>query len=158
MELVDRITTSWQVRALRVARGIDGAVILSVLAHAYDEQLIPYLLAAIGSAAVRAPFICSAAKIDKRGRVCADVVTKDEEHWKMQPLYETEIAFRDAMRRLADRLRLDDDERTELFDLARKWVVADTRLDPTMARNDPDAKRLVEGVTNLAHAPDRALH
>ena len=151
MEFVDRILSTWQVRALRAAQGIEGAVLLSMLAHAYDDdQIIGIMLAAFGQSAIKAPFICSAAKIDKAGRVCVDVAF-DTHIRKLKPIFASEIIFRDHLRRLADRLKLADDERTELFALARKWVVCDYRLDPTMARNDPDAKRLTHGVTKLAH-------
>ena len=157
MEAADILLDSWQVHCLRNTRGLEGPVLISILAHAYDEGVIPILLAAFGVSAITTPFICSAGKIDKRGRVCADIAFDNPPRIrKLKPLYDSEIAFRDAMRRLADRLYLADDERVELFALARKWVVADYRLDPTMDRRDPDAKRLTEGVTDLAYARNLA--
>jgi hypothetical protein len=50
--------------------------------------------------------------------------------------------MRDAFRRLADRLKLNDADRIELFKCVQRWVVADRRLDPTFDPKDPDAKRL----------------
>jgi hypothetical protein len=143
---------SWQVRCLRHADGVDRAVILSIFAHSYeDRRLLTLLYVVFGTIAVKAPFLCSAGKIDKRGRVCADVITRYEILWKMQPLYENEIIFRDALRRLANRLKLDGRDRVKLFELARKWIVCDYRLDPTLDPRDPDAKRLVDGNRRLAH-------
>jgi hypothetical protein len=46
------------------------------------------------------------------------------------------------MRRLADRLKLSDQERLEFFTCVKRWLVADLRLDPTMDPMDPDAKHL----------------
>jgi hypothetical protein len=50
--------------------------------------------------------------------------------------------MRDAFRRLADHVKLNDPERIELFKYAQRWVVADRRLDPTLDPQDPDARRL----------------
>ena len=50
--------------------------------------------------------------------------------------------MRDAFRRLADRLKLSDSDRIEMFKYVQRWVVADRRLDPTFDPQDPDAKRL----------------
>jgi hypothetical protein len=46
-------------------------------------------------------------------------------------------------RRLADRLKLSDADRIEMFKCVQRWVVADRRLDPSFDPRDPDAKRLV---------------
>ena len=140
----ERIRQSWQCRALLHAKGIDFAVVLSALAHSYDDAMLRLLRVAFkGFYSIRTPFLGSAGKIDKAGRVCADVVTEYGQVFKQQPLYADEIAFRDAMRRLADRLKLTDADRSEMFDLIRRWIVCDFRLDPTMDPADPDAKRLV---------------
>ena len=131
---------SWQVKVLRHADGVDAAVILSMLAHAYDVE---GLLALLPDFVLCPPFLGTCGKIDKRGRVCADIVFDDRPPMKQQPLYASEFALRDAMRRLADRLKLTDADRSEMFDLIRRWIVCDFRLDPTMDPADPDAKRLV---------------
>ena len=140
----ERIRQSWQCRALLQAKGLDFAVVLSMLAHSYDDAMIRLLRIAFkGFYSIKAPFLGTAGKVDKAGRVCADVVTDYGKVFKMQPLYVDEVHFRDAMRRLADRLRLEDDERSELFAVAQRWIVCDFRLDPNMDPRDPDAKRLV---------------
>jgi hypothetical protein len=73
----------------------------------------------------------------------ADVVQKDGTISKNVGLYRNTLKLRDAFRRLADRLKLDDQERLEMFSALKRWVVCDYRLDPTMDPQDPDAKRLV---------------
>jgi len=91
---------------------------------------------------IRLPFICSTAKVSKRGRVIAKCVLHDYgvPQWK--------VIFADVgdyvyeLRKLADTVKLTDSERKEFFNAARKWLPADMRLDPTMNPADPDAKRL----------------
>jgi hypothetical protein len=137
---------SWQVRALRQTR-LDplGMAVLSVIADSYDEAL-PWILCVAfpGFAGLTTPAIVTSAKISKSGRVVADVVwnhydpiAKDDE------IFRDERTMEGCFRRLADRLRLTDAERIEMFAAVRRWVVADRRLDPNFDRADPDAKRLV---------------
>jgi hypothetical protein len=134
---------SWQSRVLLHAKGQDFNVVLSMLAHSYDDAMLRLLRITFrGFYSIRTPFLCSAGKIDKWGSVYADEVTEYGRVLK-KLLYPSETHFRDAMRRLADRLKLTDAERVEMLAVARRWVVCDYRLDPTMDPRDPDAKRLV---------------
>jgi hypothetical protein len=134
---------TWQARALLHARGKMGAVVLSVLAHNYDDAL-PVLLRLVfpGFTSIAAPFLCTAAQIVKSGRVVADMVTKDGRIIKQYEVFKSELHLRDAFRRLADEMKLADADRIEMFKAAQRWVVADQRLDPTFDPKDPDAKRL----------------
>lgn len=138
---------TWQGRVLSDTRcrGI-GAVVLSVLAHAFDAEVVVTLMRCVDPqwTHVAAPFICSAAKVHKTGTVVADVVWRDNRPpSKNELIFWNERDLRDAFRRLADRLKLNDQDRVELFTCVKRWVVADLRLDPTMDPADPDAKRLV---------------
>lgn len=135
---------TWQGRCLATARGKTAAVMLSVLAHNYEEALVPLCAVVFPgfSGHLPAPYLTSAAKVGKSGEVVADMVTKAGKHAKNFALYRSEIELRDDFRRLADFLRLNDGERTELFGAVKRWVVADRRLDPNMDPKDPDAKRL----------------
>jgi hypothetical protein len=116
-----------------------------MLDHSFDDAM-PVLLACVfpGFRSITTPFICSCGKVDKRGRIIADVLWGD---W--EPITKDEVIFRDlphlqsTFRKLADKLKLSDPDRIQLFDCARKWVTADMRLDPEMDPADPDAKRLV---------------
>ena len=138
----------WQGRALAAATGTTAAVLLSVLAHNYDDAM-PVMLRVVKprtwdaeNQTLRAPFLSSAGRIDKTGAIVADVVQANGKIQKQAVLYANEVAFRDDFRRLADRLKLRDDERIEMFKAAQRWVVADRRLDPSFDPKDPDAKRL----------------
>jgi hypothetical protein len=135
---------TWQAKVLTGAGGHLGAVIMSVLAHNFDEAM-PILLEVVfpGFRSITAPFYCSAAKIDKAGRVVADVIGLKGDLFRDSKIFDSEIQMRDTFRGLADRLKLSDTDRTELFKCVQKWVVADRRLDPTFDPKDPDAKRLI---------------
>jgi hypothetical protein len=135
---------TWQARLLACAEGKMGAVVLSVLAHNFDDAM-PVLLRLVfpGFTTITAPFFCSAGKVAKTGQVCADMVTRDGSIVKMAAIFRDTRQMEGQFRRLADRLHLTDAERVEMFAAVKRWVVADFRLDPTMDPQDPDARRLV---------------
>lgn len=56
---------------------------------------------------------------------------------------------------LADRLKLTDGERIDLFIAVRHWVKADHRLDPAFDRRDPDARRLTVALSISAEPASR---
>jgi hypothetical protein len=137
---------TWQGRMLAYTqRGKMGAVVLSMLAHYFDDtDCMPVLLRAVfpGFQSIRAPFICSCAKVAKNGTVVVDIVGRDERTWKDRVVFRSLDDMKSQLRRLADRMKLSDQERVEFFTVARAWVVADRRLDPAMDARDPDARRL----------------
>lgn len=135
---------TWQGRTLAAAEGKTGAVLLSVLAHNYDDALLPLLQVVFpGFTSITAPFFSTAGKVAKSGHIVADMVTRTGKIAKDFPVYRDEIEMRGDFRRLADRLKLSDADRVELFAAVKRWVVADRRLDPTMDPRDPDAKRIL---------------
>jgi len=142
----EELRTSWQGRALALTE-IEAQklcrVLMSVIADNYDEAM-PFLFHAVfGSAAVRTPFLCSSPKINKAGQIVADVISKYGTRQKNHVVFDDENQMEGVFRRLADWLKMTDAERIDLFIAVRFWVKADQRLDPTMDRHDPDAKRLV---------------
>jgi hypothetical protein len=138
------LRASWQARVLLAAKGQLAAATLSVLAHNFDEAM-PVLLRVVfpGFTSIGTPFYCTAAKVDKTGAVVADCVTRDGQIVKDAVVFRNELEMQSQFRGLADRLKLDDSDRIELFKCVQRWVVADRRLDPTFDPKDPDAKRLV---------------
>jgi len=138
---------SWQAKVLRSTRGRLYAVMLSVLFCKYDDDPRFRLLLHLthGGFRPRMPFICEAPRINKAGEVEVRLFDTDERTYLTKEwvkAYDSEIAFRDTLRRLADHLRLPDKDRIELFDACRNWLNHDNRIDPTMHPQDPDAKRL----------------
>lgn len=136
---------SWQARALVETKGPARMIMLSVLAHTLEEAVITLCFAAFADfdGQLPMPALVSAARIDKSGAVVADMCDRFGVVHKDTILFKTEIEMRDAFRRLADRLKLGDSDRVEMFKYAQRWVVADRRLDPIFDPQDPDAKRLV---------------
>lgn len=139
----EELRASWQGRTIEAAHGMTGAVLLSILSHNFDDAL-PFLLRAVfpGFYSISAPFLCSAGKVAKSGCVVADVIDEGGDKLLHQWLYASETDLRDDFRRLADRLKLSDHDRVQLFLAIKQWVVCDYRMDPTMDPKDPDAKRL----------------
>lgn len=139
----DDLRQSWQGRMLAMTYGksISG-VVLSILSHNFDDAM-PVLLRAVfpGFVSIKAPFICSAAKISKHGHVVADIIDREERHIRGAVIFRSLQEMETALRRLADKMRLSDSARAEFFMAAKNWVVADCRLDPAMNPADPDAKR-----------------
>jgi hypothetical protein len=137
----EALRASWQGRCLCSTDGLMGAVVLSVLAHNFDDAM-PALLRACGRV-VQIPFLCTAARIRHSGEVTADVVVAWNRIAVAVVLFDDEQELRDRFRDLADLLKLSDADHIELFACVRRWVVCDYRLDPHMNPADPDAKRLV---------------
>jgi hypothetical protein len=138
------LRSSWQARALAEAKGQTAMVLLSVLSHTYDAALIVLLpIVFPGYVEPSLPCLASCGKVDKTGAVVADVIMKDHCVVKNSVIYRSEEVLRDDFRRLADRLKLSDADRIEMFKCVQRWVVADRRLDPSFDPQDPDAKRLV---------------
>lgn len=143
----DELRESWQARALALAELNNNVqlkcALISLFADNYDDTL-PFLLAAVfGDWSIRAPFYCSNPKINKRGCIVADLVMPDGARLKDAIIFEGEQQMQAIFRKLADRLKLTDAERIDMFIAVRHWVKADQRLDPAFDRRDPDAKRLV---------------
>jgi hypothetical protein len=144
VEITFDIRDTWQARVLARSRGIDRMVMLSVLAHNYEEALLTLCAVIFPDFDRRlpAPYLESCGRIAKNGGIVAKVRQRNGTIKEMQ-IYRDELTMRDAFRFIADVVKLSDDDRLEMFIALQKWVVADRRLDPTMDPKDPDAKRLV---------------
>lgn len=137
------LRASWQARALAEAKGMTGMVLLSILSHTYDEALVVLLpIVFPGYVEPNLPVLASCGKIDKSGAIVADVIRKDHRVVKDALIYKSEADLRDDFRRFADRLELNDTDRTEFFKCLQRWLVADRRIDPNFDPKDPDAIRL----------------
>lgn len=134
---------TWQGRALAHAKGKLSAVVLSILAHNYDDAL-PVLLRVVfpGFTTITAPFYCTAARVAYNGAICAHMIDRDGRMIRNSVVFLDAADMQAELRKLADAIKTTDAERVELFAAAKRWVVADFRLDPRMAPQDPDARRL----------------
>lgn len=144
MDVLEELRQSWQGRVLLAAKDRMHLCVLSMLSHNFDDAMLALLMAVYpGFRSIKAPFLCTAARVLKGGNVVADVVTKDGRILKWVKLFEDEQAMEREFRKLADKLKLDDDDRRGLFAAVKRWVVCDYRIDPNMNPMDPDAKRLI---------------
>ena len=106
---------SWQFRAVLATRGnqtLMGTVVLAV----------------IGRNAKNPPWIEEPFTILADGTVITDVVTRDRWLHKNQPLFHVSDLVSE-FRRLADHLRLSDDDRIAMFAELRKFIKLDMRAD-----------------------------
>jgi hypothetical protein len=136
---------SWQGQGCSRGPGQMAAVVLSVLAHNFDEAM-PILLRIVfpGFTSIQAPFYSSAAKIMRTGEVVADMVTRDGQIVRNAQVFKDEKAMEGAFRALADLLKLSDADRVQMFEAVKRWVVCDFRLDPKLDPRDPGAKRILQ--------------
>lgn len=134
---------SWKGRVLAEAKGPTQDVVLSIMAHNFAGAILTLCRVVWPDFIGLESGFVSAGRIDKSGRVVADYGNKNGTITKDMVVYRNDIQYRDAMRHLADRLKLNDQERLEFFTCVKRWLVADRRLDPTMDYADPDAKRIV---------------
>jgi len=136
---------SWQARVVAATSGPFRKVLLSVIAHTYEEAGVDAILTLIDPSfdgRLSLPGLSTAAKIDKTGAIVADVIDRSGLIHKDEVIFVNEMQMRDAFRALADRVKLNDADRIEFFKVVQRWVVADRRLDPNLDPRDPDAKRL----------------
>lgn len=120
------VAQSWQSRALIATRGnqtLAGCV----------------LIACLGKAASNPPRFVGGAVIDKAGHLWAPFEEKGGGVIlaNLGPLEKV----RDGFRKMADRLRLIDTDRTGLMDCLKQWIVEDARTNPDLGDTD-DRKRL----------------
>lgn len=131
---VQELRDLWQGKALAAAQGKLAAVMLSVLAHNYDEAM-PILLRVIfpGFTSIRPPFYCNAARIAHNGAVVAHMIDRKGHLVRNSVIFKDEAEMQSELRALADQMTISDAERVEMFAAVRRWIVADFRQDPNNA-------------------------
>lgn len=125
----DRLRDTWQGRALAVAKGRTAAVLLAVLAAEWPSVL-PILLRVVfpGFQDIGRPFLRGYAQIMPSGAVVCEMVDRDGRSMP-SVIYDTQDRLLGDFRRLADRLKLKDEDRVTLFAVLGKWIVKDARVD-----------------------------
>lgn len=126
----EQIRSMWQSRALAAATGKLRAVVLVVLTKEYAAAM-PILLRVTfpGFSDITRPFLSGYATIVQSGRLVCDMTGKDGVQ-RRTSIYRTKDEFVSDMRKLADELKLNDKDRTEMFTVLGRWVVADMRVGP----------------------------
>ena len=139
----DQLRESWQGRAIRftLKRPI-RYVLYSIIAFHDDEAADTLFRAAIPDyRGLYLPQLCSEGRISKTGSIVADMINKEGLKVFSAIMFLNEEHMQTSFRHLADDMKLNDDDRRDLFKCAQSWIRADFRLDPTMNINDPDARR-----------------
>lgn len=120
----------WQARVLAGSRGKLAAVVLSMLAHSWPDQIETLCRVVFpGFRGIRQPFFASCGKILKSGEVVADLAINDD-ITRHALVFSSKRDMEADLRALADRLKLTDKDRTQFFDCARRWIVCDFGRDP----------------------------
>lgn len=128
-KIADEIREMWQARALREAKGRLQRVLLVVFAKEYAAALPVLLRVAVpGFTDIKRPFLSGYATIMPSGRVVCDMTCADGVV-RTTAVYDSISGFIHELRAFADQLKLDDRERTEMFAVLQRWVVADQRVD-----------------------------
>lgn len=125
------IRDMWQSRALAESDGRLRRVLMVVLTKEYAAAM-PILLRVTfpGFEDIKLPFLSGYATIMQSGRMVCDETIDKFGTQRRVAVYENQGKFIADMRALADKLKLSDAERTEMFGVLQKWVVADLRIGP----------------------------
>lgn len=125
-KLAEEIRLMWQARALLGSKDKIQRVLLVAIAKEYPEAF-KTMLRAIGIRDINRPFLCSYAWIVPSGHIVCEMID-DVGRKRKIAVYDNENAFIYDMRKLADDLKLDDKDRTEMFTVLQKWVTRDERV------------------------------
>lgn len=114
-EKLDKLMDSWQQRAVRATRG-------------NQSRLGCIVLAVVGQAPTTLPMISlrRGAVISQDGWVIVDMMLRGQIQYYATVIGRVEEVV-DNMRGLADALKLNDADRTAMFDDLRKWMGTDLR-------------------------------
>ena len=126
----DELRETWQSRALAASEGKMRRVLTVVFSYEYAAAM-PVLLAATfpGFIDIQRPFLSSYAAIMPNGKVICEMVDKDGSK-KTVAVYDSKDKYVYDMRQLADKLKLSDKDRTEMFKVLQRWIVKDMRIGP----------------------------
>jgi len=126
----DEVRQMWQCRALAEADGKLQRVLMIALAKEYTADMLVLLKVAFGTVEIPMPFYSGYATIVDTGHiVCMMHDRRIGVTYKgVVPVYDSENEFLLHMRRLADRLKLSDAERIDMFRVLKKWITRDERV------------------------------
>jgi hypothetical protein len=122
----------WEAKVLLGADKRLARVAMSIISHYWgdDATRLKALFGLVwpGFTGIKTPFLASCGRILRDGTVRADVVT-DDGHGIVRnlKLFDTLTDLQSAFRRIADRLKLNDADRVDLFAAIQNWITVDYR-------------------------------
>lgn len=126
----EQIMATWQARALRGSEGKLQHVLFTAMVNEYSAITQNTWLVLLGVIIPKfnadQPFLNGYAKIMPSGRVVSEVFYRGDR--QLQMIYRSKDEFISEMRKLADKLKLDDLDRVAMFALLGKWIAADLRV------------------------------
>lgn len=128
----DEVRQMWQCRALSEAEPKMQRVLLAAIRAEYPADLIIILKTTFGTLEIPTPFYRGYAFISPGGHVCCEVVDRDPSGlvWRGPvKVYDNENKFLYETRKLADKMKLNDADRMDMFYVLKKWISHDQRLD-----------------------------
>lgn len=125
-KVAEEIRDLWQARILNMARGILQRVFIAAFANEYKDAMRA-LIYAIGGKDIALPTLCGYATISPGGRLICDELDSNGSKRKIA-IYETEGIMLYEARKLADKLKLSDADRKEMFVILQKWIARDMRI------------------------------
>lgn len=117
----------WPVRALVEAKGTLLAVVVVVLAQEWPTILPVLLRVAFREFRdLKRPFLTGYAHVWTNGSVLCHAMFDDGK--RLIKIFDTAEQMNREVRDLADKLKLSDRDRGELFRIVKRWVVRDHRI------------------------------
>lgn len=121
----------WQCRLLVEAKSKNFAIVLAMLANLYYEGMAVLLRVAFpGFQRIEPPIFTGYARILRDGRVVCDYIDRDYTTVRNALVYDTEDELIKQFRDIADRLKLADADRAQMFADLKRWVSRDERIGP----------------------------
>ncbi len=129
------IRESWQYKLLKTTGCKDkiGAVSLVVLAHSYYEAMETMLrLVFPGFKRLNCPLLTGTAKVMPAGQIVCDMHKTPSTVLRNVLLYDSQDELIDEFRGMADKMKLNDQDRIDMFAAVQRWVSQDRRLAPSV--------------------------
>jgi len=140
----------WEAQVLLAAKDRLGHVAMSVVSRYWGDETTRlralFELVWPGFSNITTPFVASGGRIMRDGTICADVITNDGHRMEGNyVLYESLSDLESDFRRLADRIKLSDADRIDLFAAVQNWISVDYRQNPQEVEN----KQRLNGQANV---------
>lgn len=123
---------TWQARLLAGTEGREFKIALRIIASEWPTALDALLRVVFkGQALLDAtdrPILSGYATTQIDGSLWCAVIHRDLS-WDYMKLYDYEIELVAEFRIIADRLKFNDADRTMMFEILKKWVTSDMRVD-----------------------------